>query len=159
MPELHVEVIGAKPLAAAFGAAPALVDKEARIAMEASLVGLRAEIDRVTPVDTGRLRAGTAARMTGVLATGLRGIVVNRVPYAVPVEFGTRPHLIRPRRGRVLRFEVNGRTVFAREVRHPGTRGAHMFRDGLKAATPHIRALFARVTARVAAAIAAGGAR
>lgn len=33
---------------------------------------------------------------------------------------GTRPHVILPRRRRYLRFVANGRTVFARRVRHPG---------------------------------------
>ncbi|WP_234467785.1 hypothetical protein [Streptomyces sp. MBT62] len=35
---------------------------------------------------------------------------------------GTRPHIIRPRRARALRFEVGGEVVFAGKVRHPGTR-------------------------------------
>lgn len=38
------------------------------------------------------------------------------------VNDGTRPHIIRPRRARALRFTVNGRVVFARVVNHPGTK-------------------------------------
>jgi hypothetical protein len=38
------------------------------------------------------------------------------------VNDGTRPHIIRPRTKRVLKFTVGGRTVFAKMVRHPGTR-------------------------------------
>lgn len=42
--------------------------------------------------------------------------------YAAHVEYGTRPHDIRPRRRKVLRFSVGGRVVFTKLVHHPGTR-------------------------------------
>lgn len=35
---------------------------------------------------------------------------------------GTRPHVIRPRRARRLRFVTSGRVVWARQVNHPGTK-------------------------------------
>lgn len=35
---------------------------------------------------------------------------------------GSRPHTIRPRRAKVLRFKVGGTTVYAASVQHPGTR-------------------------------------
>lgn len=38
------------------------------------------------------------------------------------VNDGTRPHVIRPRAKQVLRFQVGGRTVFAKVVNHPGTK-------------------------------------
>lgn len=48
--------------------------------------------------------------------------------YAEYVNDGTRPHIIRPRRAQALRFVVGGQIVFARVVRHPGTR-ANPFLD------------------------------
>ncbi|MGW3447348.1 hypothetical protein [Streptomyces sp. NPDC001076] len=54
---------------------------------------------------------------------GLEGLIVCDHPAVRFVLDGTRPHLIRPRRPKgVLRFEVDGRVVFTRLVRHPGTR-------------------------------------
>ncbi|MGW3565136.1 hypothetical protein ACWDSL_14795 [Streptomyces sp. NPDC000941] len=53
---------------------------------------------------------------------GLRGVIVCDHPAVRYVLNGTRPHIIRPRRSKVLRFDVDGRTVFAAYVRHPGTR-------------------------------------
>lgn len=57
---------------------------------------------------------------------GLRflGVLHAGMVYAAIHEFGgvTRPHEIRPRRGRALRFAAGGRMVFARLVRHPGSR-------------------------------------
>lgn len=51
---------------------------------------------------------------------------------AAGIERGTRPHVIRPRKARVLVFQVNGRTVFAREVHHPGTRAYRIMETALR---------------------------
>lgn len=53
---------------------------------------------------------------------GLEGVIVCDHPAVRFVLDGTRPHIIRPRRARALRFEVEGRVVFSAFVRHPGTR-------------------------------------
>ena len=37
------------------------------------------------------------------------------------IEYGTRPHLIEPARKQVLKFTINGQTIFASHVFHPGT--------------------------------------
>lgn len=53
---------------------------------------------------------------------GLQGVIVCNHPKVRLVLDGTRPHLIRPRRAKALRFEVGGDVVFTKLVRHPGTR-------------------------------------
>lgn len=83
----------------------------------------------LTPVDTGNLRSHnqmTAKRQP----PGAVGWVYNTAEYADVVHDGSGPYIIRPkarrtRTGRppMLKFEVNGRTVYARQVRHPGTKG------------------------------------
>ncbi|MGA5599644.1 hypothetical protein ACPCUF_01160 [Streptomyces griseoincarnatus] len=53
---------------------------------------------------------------------GLQGVIVcdhHAVHYILR---GTRAHLIRPRRAKALRFEVDGHVVYTKLVRHPGTR-------------------------------------
>lgn len=47
-------------------------------------------------------------------------------PRTVPeiLDKGSRPHVIRARRRKALRFVVNGKVVFRRSVMHPGTRGS-----------------------------------
>lgn len=83
---------------------------------------LRASEQR-SPVERHRSIAGSGIRV--------RAFTEDRV--APFVENTTRPHLIRPRNpGGMLRFRVgpDGRSVFARVVHHPGTRGAHMFAIG-----------------------------
>lgn len=75
----------------------------------------------LTPVDTGRLRAGNEMRLytAGLVAYGE---VFNQVSYAPPVHNGAQPHVIRPRLRQALKFKMGGRTVFASEVHHPGNR-------------------------------------
>ena len=85
---------------------------------------VEARAKQLAPVDTGRLRASITVRPS----VSLRGPTVRvqaDAAYATFVENGTRPHEIRPRRRRALKFKVGGRTVFARVVQHPGTTGVH----------------------------------
>lgn len=50
--------------------------------------------------------------------------VLSTNPHTVLVHNGSRRHPIRPRReGGWLRFRLNGRIIYAREVDHPGYRG------------------------------------
>ncbi|EQD42396.1 hypothetical protein B1A_15938, partial [mine drainage metagenome] len=50
------------------------------------------------------------------------------IPYARPLEYGSRPHIIEAVRARFLRFEWHGDIVFFRYVHHPGNR-AYGFMD------------------------------
>lgn len=72
----------------------------------------------------------------------MRGSVSFGEDYAPHVEEGTRPHVIRPRKKRALRFPAGGREVFARQVQHPGTKGVHMLKRGAAAAAPRVRRIF-----------------
>lgn len=63
---------------------------------------------------------------------GLVGVVECTHPATKFVLEGTRPHVIRPRRANVLRFEVGGRAVFARKVNHPGTRANNFLARALE---------------------------
>lgn len=63
---------------------------------------------------------------------GLTAVIECTHPAARFVLFGTRPHLIRPRYARALRFEVEGRVVFAQLVRHPGTRADNWLAQSLR---------------------------
>lgn len=53
---------------------------------------------------------------------GLQGVVTCDHPATRFVLDGTRPHIIRPRRAKALRFDAGGQVVFAAYARHPGTR-------------------------------------
>jgi len=85
------------------------------------------KVMELVPVDTGRLK-----NSIGMRREGRNKIVVEaKAPYAGFVEYGTRPHIIRPRRKKVLRFEVDGKVVFATRVYHPGTSPKPYWRPSL----------------------------
>jgi hypothetical protein len=47
----------------------------------------------------------------------------NRAPHAIFVQLGTRPHVIRPKTKKALRWASGGKFFFAGKVNHPGYRG------------------------------------
>jgi HK97 gp10 family phage protein len=82
---------------------------------------IRNQMQAEAPVRTGTLRNSIAIKVETDRVT--IGPSLTQAPYAGYVEFGTRPHVIRPRKaGGVLVFTVGGQKVFARKVNHPGTR-------------------------------------
>lgn len=87
----------------------------------------------LTPVDTGNLRARNKMRVDpGPPGGVVRGQVYNDTRYAEVVHDGTPPYVIRPRRAKALRFTVGGQVVFARSVRHPGSRGRPWLADAAR---------------------------
>ena len=52
----------------------------------------------------------------------------NQTNLVEMLEYGTRPHEITPKKAKALRFVVDGRTVYAKSVEHPGTRPYGMVR-------------------------------
>ena len=57
-----------------------------------------------------------------MLRRSARVVLKNPKSYAAPINDGARPHVIKPRRAKLLRFLSGGRFVFARSVNHPGNR-------------------------------------
>lgn len=93
-----------------------------------------AEARRRVPVRTGTLLtslrrefgAAPGRQWVDVVA-GVRGLTT----YLGFVLRGTSPHIIRPRRRKALRFIHGGQLVFARSVRHPGTRARPFLTEAL----------------------------
>lgn len=80
-----------------------------------------------TPRRTGKLANSTRFQIKGtaedqVLEIRQGARTQQGVLYRPFVTQGTRPHEIRPVTAKALRFVVNGRTVFAKKVNHPGTK-------------------------------------
>ncbi|MEV5929907.1 hypothetical protein ACPCSG_26990 [Streptomyces cellulosae] len=63
---------------------------------------------------------------------GLEGVITCDHPAVHFVLNGTRPHIIRPRRAKALRFEAGGEVVFAAYARHPGTRPNNFMAQALR---------------------------
>jgi phage gpG-like protein len=72
---------------------------------------------------TGTLRRSINLRVLES-GTSTTGEVFTNLEYARINEYGgvTKPHVIRPRNGKALRFMMGGKAVFAKEVNHPGSK-------------------------------------
>lgn len=77
------------------------------------------------------------------------GDLDDSVPHARFHHDGTRPHVIRPVRAKMLRFTVGGRVVFAMQVSHPGTRPNPYLVDAARAAGLKVEGLHGGRRARV----------
>lgn len=88
------------------------------------------------PVRTGNL--GRSIQEDPIVFSGPFRVdsgVTATANYAAAVHEGTRPHKIVPKTGTYLRFQVGNRTVFAREVNHPGTRPRPFLRNAAEQVT------------------------
>lgn len=70
---------------------------------------------------TGRLRKNISGRHLGNM-TGQYVTVGSDVPYALLHHEGSKPHVITPQNGKVLRFQRGSQVIFTEKVFHPGTR-------------------------------------
>lgn len=88
--------------------------------------------------------------MGGIAGAGAgpQGRVEARAPYAKFVEEGTAPHIILPRRRKVLRFVQNGAVRFSRGVFHPGTEPRPFMAEARDRATPLLERLIAEAFVR-----------
>ncbi len=100
------------------------------------------EAQALVPRKTGLLQR----RIIPGALTDTHAIVKADTPYAAPVEFGSKPHIIKPRHARVLAWggsrRLSGRlrkgaeaTNFATIVHHPGSKAHPYLIPGAKKAT------------------------
>jgi hypothetical protein len=108
-----------------------------------------------TPVRTGRLKNSTRFQIQG--GPGDQRLEIRQgaktpegTHYLPFVVLGTRPHTIVPRGGGVLRFEIGGRTVFAKKVNHPGNRPNKYPQRVLNRARPQIEQITRQAGVRIA---------
>lgn len=94
---------------------------------------------------TGDLRRSISRRVEGAH----RGVVFTDLKYAPHVEFGTRPHVIRPRNKKFLAFKVGAKTVFAKKVNHPGTKAYNYMRDSFEENKPKITKIYDQLALKV----------
>lgn len=83
-------------------------------------------------VRTGRLRNSLHMRHMRD-PRGQHIWVGSTLNYALAHHEGTRPHLITPKSGKMLKFTSRGQVVYAHAVRHPGTKANRYLSDALKA--------------------------
>lgn len=115
----------------------AAISPNPRLMRNLALSAVR-EQKTLSPVRAGNLR---------------RSILVGRVSdnyaetratanYAAAVELGTKPHVIRPRTKKALRFKSGGAVVFTKRANHPGTKAKPFMVPGAKKAVEDLGADF-----------------
>lgn len=104
------------------------------------------EAKLIVPVKTGHLRRSIVPGSV----TKTHATVEARTPYAATVELGSKPHIIRPKKAKVLAWGGTRRlsgalargssaTHFATEVHHPGTKPHPYLIPGAKKAISGIK--------------------
>lgn len=96
-----------------------------------------------TPKRSGKLAQSTYFRIRGTtyeqqLEIAQPARTAAGAYYGYFVREGTKAHIIQARKGKALRFEIGGEVVYARRVRHPGTK-----------ANPYHKRVFDRLKAQV----------
>nr|DAZ15036.1 MAG TPA: Minor capsid protein [Caudoviricetes sp.] len=89
-------------------------------------------------------RSGDTERSIVSEVNGTSGKVWLGTKVAVYLHEGTKPHDIRPRMKKVLRFPVQGGFAFARRVHHPGTPKDQFLYDAAEKISPDIQRRFDR---------------
>ena len=82
---------------------------------------MAADMVAFAPIDTGLLRSSIKVVVEGRGKITI-GPDVFVAPYAWDVEYGTKPHVIEAKPGKVLRFVKDGQVIYTRRVNHPGTK-------------------------------------
>jgi len=83
------------------------------------------------PFRTGDLRKSVVVQPFGQAGA----VVGSNLPYARAVHDGRPALVIRPKNGKMLKFKIGGKDVFARSVRQPARKGTPFLRnavDGLR---------------------------
>lgn len=95
-----------------------------------------------SPVDSGALRNSHLAEPIKVsgdkVTTEISAEGGAKQQYAMHVHEGTRPHVIKPRRKKVLSWKGPEGRVFASSVNHPGTPARPWLRNALQSTAPRL---------------------
>lgn len=122
-------------------------EKEVERIVKTSTFSAEGYAKQLAQVKTGRLRSSIQSRFED---GGLTGIVEARAAHAAYVEYDTRPHIIRPKTAKMLRFKNRrGEWVFAKQVMHPGTKAQPFMRPALAQEGPYFRRDLADLAGRV----------
>jgi HK97 gp10 family phage protein len=98
-------------------------------AVERTRIDVQNEARRRAPVDTGRLRSSIVSRAEGS-GRSIGYVIGSNVGYAAAVEYGTSPHVIKPKYKQALYWPGAAHPVA--QVNHPGTRAQPFLRPAIE---------------------------
>lgn len=68
--------------------------------------------------------------------------VIANADYSADLEYGTKAHTIKPKNAKVLHFQKDGQEVFAKVVKHPGTKPLAIMRKAALKVQKQIGGIF-----------------
>ena len=158
--ELSIDLKGFDQLEKALRQAPEIVSQELNAFAHSSVTLMVTEVQERTPKNkndkaetrgnlhrsiTGEVIGATPVGMLGVTGAGILGVVGTVTPYAIPVELGTRPHVIVAKNKKALHFG----NITVRSVHHPGTKPVGMFKHAFEANQGELQKRFAETVDRI----------
>lgn len=140
---MATKVTGLQAALAALGdAAGPVVQRSMAEAIDTISARVRTRMDAHTK--TGAMLRSLRIEKTGPMSYRISA-GGQMAPYTKFVHDGTRPHVIKPRNKRMLRWPTGGAGfIFARQVNHPGYKGDPWFDD----ITPQVKTIFNDTLAR-----------
>lgn len=157
---INVKIEGLDKIERAFSEAPARTVDEISKAIKKSVLTIERNAKREAPVNKGpgggTLRQNIKSRMI----TNMTGEVEAKAPYSLYVHEGTRPHLIRVIRARVLATQARkapgwpvvsrkGYAIFGTKVKHPGTKSNPFLARGVEKSVKDMEKFFGEVLINV----------
>jgi hypothetical protein len=157
--EIRVDLHEVEKFLRDLGTIDRIVIPKAHRYMRISVDTIQAEVVARTPVNTGALRGSIGTEIRGE-RLDLRGEVATSILYGEPVEYGRKPGKMPPvdaieywviRKGIAGGDEARGVAfAIARAIGRRGTKGAHMFEEGFKAAEPRVDNLWRGLPGEIA---------
>jgi len=104
---------------------------------------------------TGRLERNIDSKVNKIAMTGevfvanqgmLKKWKGKNVNYGIFVHFPTKPHPITPKKWKALRWEKDGKFIFAKKVKHPGYKGDPFLYKGLADTFKQLDRIFEETT-------------
>jgi HK97 gp10 family phage protein len=111
-------------------------------AVERTAMDVQNEARRRAPVDTGRLRSSIVSRAEHS-GRSVGYVVGSNVNYAAAVEYGTAPHVIKPKYKRALYWPGAAHPVA--QVNHPGTKAQPFMRPAIEMTEIFFRANLSQI--------------
>ena len=86
-----------------------------------------ADAKRKCPVDNGDLEQSIGSERISDNTFRVATNMTKLAPYGAVVEYGSAPHVIKPKNGGYLKFKIGDKWIYTKEVNHPGTRAQPFF--------------------------------
>ncbi len=119
-----------------------MLEKARKATIEEAGEGVEGEAKRTAPRDTSYYA-------NNIFFDHVNKVIAN-ASYSADLEYGTKPHVIKPKNKKFLKFQIEDKEVFTKEVHHPGTKPLAIMRNAAATVQKQVDDMFFRNWAKVA---------